>query len=108
MHFVFYIVNLLLYNYITMHGGKSLKNILMYIPCILYCLLLIPTHARTYILKYFISTFTCFSASAPSSGSLNFVLAKVTKLLTQQQLLKQLPHFINICGFYRTMPTHCF
>ena len=31
-----------------------------------------------YISKYFISTATCFSASAPFSGSLNFVLVRVT------------------------------
>jgi len=31
-----------------------------------------------YILKYFISAPTCFSESVTSSGSLNFVLAKVT------------------------------
>jgi len=29
-------------------------------------------------LKYFISTVTCFSASAPFSGGLNFVVAEVT------------------------------
>ena len=48
-----------------------------YIPCILYCSLFILINAKTYILIYFISTSTCFSPSAPSSGSLNFVIAKV-------------------------------
>jgi len=31
-------------------------------------LLFIPTNAQTYILKYFTSAPTCFSASAPCSG----------------------------------------
>ena len=41
-------------------------------------LLFLPTNAQTYIVKHFVSTPTCFSASAMSSGSLNFVLAEVT------------------------------
>jgi hypothetical protein len=49
--------------------------IVMYI---LYCLLFIPTKALTSVLNYFISTLTYFSAAAPSSGHLNFVLAKIT------------------------------
>jgi hypothetical protein len=35
-------------------------------------------YTNIYILKYFISNPTCLSSSAPTSGSLNFVLAKVT------------------------------
>jgi hypothetical protein len=50
----------------------------MYIPCIFYCLLSIPTNAQIYILKYFINTLACSSASATPSCSLNFVLAKLT------------------------------
>ena len=46
--------------------------------CIMYCLLSRPTKAQTYILKYFISTATCFRASVPFSGSLKFVLVKIT------------------------------
>lgn len=47
---------------------KLLFPVLINIPCIVYCLLFIPTNAQTYVLKYFISTPTWFSASAPSSG----------------------------------------
>ena len=37
------------------------------------------THTHTYIYIYIVSTPTCFNASASASGSLNRVLAKVTK-----------------------------
>jgi len=65
-------------NFIINTGKKIAMSIVMHTPCILYCLLFIPTNAQTHILKYFISTSRCFSASAPSSGRLSFVLAKVT------------------------------
>jgi len=59
-------------------GFQTLKPSLIQYTAMIYCLLFIPTNAQTYILKYFINTPICFSASAPSSESLNFVLARVT------------------------------
>ena len=58
----------------------------MYVPCILYSLLSRPTNAHIYInnISYIVSTPTCFSASASSSGSLNLVLNEVIKLLKLQ------------------------
>ena len=87
--------------------------ILMYIPCILYCLLFTPTNAHTYILNYFISTSTCFSASVQSSG-LNFVLPKVTYKIhyhSTSRLYMQPPNNFHILfiffRFYHTS-IHCF
>jgi hypothetical protein len=57
---------------------KIAMSIVMHILCILYCLLFIPTKAQAYILKYFISTSRCFSASTPPSRRLSFVFAKIT------------------------------
>ena len=54
-----------------------LVGILIRITCIVYPLLSRPTKAQTYVLKYFVNIATCFRASAPFTGSLNFVLVKV-------------------------------
>jgi len=65
-------------NTYNVKGFQTLKPSLIQYTAMIYCLLFISTNAQTYILQYFISTPICFSASAPSSGSLNFVLATVT------------------------------
>jgi len=46
---------------------------------------------------YIVSTATCFKASAPHSGSLNLVLARVTKLL---RLLKLQLHKSSKLEYY--------
>jgi len=56
----------------------------MYVLCIVYSLLPRPTNAQHIYINNILcimSTPTCCDASALSSGSLNLVLAKVTKLL---------------------------
>jgi hypothetical protein len=45
-------------NFIINTEKTNAMSIVMYILCILYRLLFIPTKAQTYILKYFISTST--------------------------------------------------
>ena len=56
--------------------------IFIFIPCIfiVYYLLFVPTNAHVYILNHITNTATCFGASAPSSGSLYNVFAKVILL----------------------------
>jgi len=72
---------ILLYLISILYQGRNaaLSLFVVTFTCIFYFLLFIPTNAQTYILKYFINIPTCFSASTPSSWSLNFVLAKGTK-----------------------------
>jgi hypothetical protein len=76
-------------------GFRFIRNVLMYILCILFSLLCRPTNAQTYTyiyiyiyinnnILYIVSTPTCFNASSSSSGSINLVLAKVTEFLKLQ------------------------
>jgi hypothetical protein len=67
----------LMKNHLSVHFKKIFNNYVCVHTVHTYCSLSIPTNAQTCILKYFISTPTHFSASAPSYGRLNFVLAKV-------------------------------